>query len=208
MAHPAPERAGEDPTPQAYAALEKLYSEGRWREVEVTSQNLLKSLPSGGDWGARVVLLLGHTRLYGFADPEGAEANYKQVLGWCEADEESSNSSKAIQGNPEALAILKSIAAAGLAQCQAQPASQESQEPQPSPHATPWLPEEAPQPEPTAAMGDHSPSSPFVRPVPIQETSETPARPLNADAPNQPTDESQLTEELAQGLLRVLVRAN
>ena len=171
---------------------------------------MLDLLTEGSEWGPRVVLLLAHTRLYGFADPEGAAAHYQQVLSWCEAGEGSGNSisSNDVQPNPEALAILRSIAEAGMAQCQPQPASQESQEPQPSPHATPWLPEEAPLPEPTAAMGDHSPSSPFVRPEHIQETSEAPARPVSRDAPNQPTDESQLTEELAQGLLRVLVRAN
>ena len=210
MANPAPEPSGEDTTPQAYAALEKLYSEGRWSEVEVASQSLLETLPWGGDWGARVVLLLGHTRLYGFADPEGAATHYKQVLGWCEAGEGSNNSSEALQANPEALAILKSIAAAGLAQCQPEPTDLR---PEPAPtltasltssptpplsasqepmlHATPWLAETEHQPQPGSTQATPSASTPtmdadnaltaFVQPVQIAETPEIKSLPPITD---------------------------
>jgi hypothetical protein len=117
------------PTPEdKYAALERLYSERRWPEVEASAAVLLAEMDSGvddqgggpavgpevGDLRSRVLLLLGHTRLYGYNDAGIASEHYRQVLA----------------AEPEAL--LLGIAQEGLNQCLA------AQEPSPS-DAMPWL---------------------------------------------------------------------
>jgi len=79
-------------------------------------------------WRQRVLLVLGHTQLYGLADAAAAAAHYQQVL--------------ELGSDP----MLRDIASAGLAQCQAMPAP----EPPPArPDATPWLTES---PEDAAAV--------------------------------------------------------
>lgn len=67
---------------QRYAAIELAYSERRWPEVESLSQALLQELaPEPGDpVRMRLVLLLGHTRLYGLGDTATARGYYGSVL--------------------------------------------------------------------------------------------------------------------------------
>lgn len=71
---------------ERYSAIELAYSERRWPEVESLSQALLAELsPNPADpLQLRLVLLLGHTRLYGLADPSGAHHYYASVLEHCE----------------------------------------------------------------------------------------------------------------------------
>ena len=103
-----------------YSAIELAYSERRWSEVESLSQSLLAELsPNPADpLQLRLVLLLGHTRLYGMVDPPGASHYYNSVLQHCEEP------------------TLREIAQQGLEQCaqaiQATPASHTNP-------ATPWL---------------------------------------------------------------------
>jgi hypothetical protein len=61
-----------------YAALERLYSERRWAEVEASAEILLTEMD--GDLRCRVLLLLAHTRLYGFNDAGIAAEHYRRVL--------------------------------------------------------------------------------------------------------------------------------
>ncbi|MEB3353481.1 MAG: hypothetical protein VKM34_04505 [Cyanobacteriota bacterium] len=67
---------------QRYASIELAYSERRWPEVESLSQALLQELaPEPGDpVRMRLVLLLGHTRLYGLGDTATARGYYASVL--------------------------------------------------------------------------------------------------------------------------------
>jgi len=112
-----------------YAALERLYSERRWAEVEASADVLLAEIE--GELRSRVLLLLGHTRLYGYNDAGVAAEHYRQVLA----------------AEPEAL--LLGIAQEGLNQCLA------AQE-QSTADAMPWL-EQIPEPK-VAASGDSQPS--------------------------------------------------
>ena len=104
---------------QRYSAIERAYSERRWPEVESLSQGLLAELePNPADpLQLRLVLLLGHTRLYGLADPSGARHCYDSVL---EHGEEPT---------------LRDIAQQGLAQC----GQAADQQPASSKAAAPWL---------------------------------------------------------------------
>lgn len=104
---------------QRYSTIELAYSERRWPEVESLSQGLLAELePNPTDpLQLRLVLLLGHTRLYGLADPSGARRYYESVLDHCEES------------------TLRDIAQQGLAHC-AQAAEQQSAT---TGAATPWL---------------------------------------------------------------------
>ena len=67
---------------QRYAAIELAYSERRWLDVEQLSKTLLRELPDDqrDPLALRVVLLLGHTRLYGFGDSSLARKHYSTVL--------------------------------------------------------------------------------------------------------------------------------
>lgn len=104
---------------QRYSAIERAYSERRWPEVESLSQGLLAELePNPADpLQLRLVLLLGHTRLYGMADPSGARHYYDSVLEHCEEP------------------TLRDIAQQGLAQC----SQAAEQQPARSEAAAPWL---------------------------------------------------------------------
>ena len=118
-----------------YAALERLYSERRWAEVEASADVLLVELD--GELHSRVLLLLGHTRLYGYNDVGIAAEHYRQVLA----------------AQPEAL--LVGIAQEGLNQCLAAAEPSPSEEPSPS-DAMPWL-EQIAGPE-VASSGANSPT--------------------------------------------------
>jgi hypothetical protein len=180
-----------------YAALERLYSERRWAEVEESAAVLLAQMDGGvdgpvdgqgdGDLRCRVLLLLGHTRLYGFNDAGVAAEHYRQVLA----------------AQPEAL--LLGIAQEGLNQCLA------AEEPSPS-DAMPWL-EQIASPEVKEPLqsfpGFASPAETFES----LESSESPT--VTAAGPDQPdrlTQPSQLSPEesaeLAKGLLGVVIRPN
>ena len=129
MGTPTSAPSDEESISQAYAALERLYSEGRWSDAEAAGQALLAMEPGvSAHWRQRVLLVLGHTQLYGLADPAAAAALYQQVL--------------ELGSDP----MLRDIAAAGLAQCQ--PVSAPEQPPA-RPDATPWLTES---PADTAAI--------------------------------------------------------
>ena len=66
---------------QRYAAIELAYSERRWLDVEQLSHTLLEELTDDprDPLALRVVLLLGHTRLYGLGDPALARTQYAAV---------------------------------------------------------------------------------------------------------------------------------
>jgi hypothetical protein len=93
-----------DDTAQRYAELEKAYVEEHWSTVLTNGQTLLEAIETSDDPQAeglanRVRVLLGHTHLYGLAEPEVAEDYYRSVLG--------------SRAEPE----LRRIAAEGLQQC-------------------------------------------------------------------------------------------
>ena len=113
---------------ERYSAIERAYSERRWPEVESLSQGLLAELePNPADpLQLRLVLLLGHTRLYGLTDPSGARHYYASVLEQCDEP------------------TLRDIAQQGLAQCDREA---EAQAPI-TQAAAPWLSDSA-----TAAAG-------------------------------------------------------
>lgn len=103
-----------DPTPEQqqeqYAAIELLYSEGKWNEVLAASQSLLDALPpvQGHPLRPRLDLVIGHTLLYGLVDPHGAEPWYRTVL----LDTEET--------------VLREIAEQGLVRCNEQRAGTEA----------------------------------------------------------------------------------
>ena len=173
-----------------YAALERLYSERRWAEVEASAAVLLPGMD--GDLRSRVLLLLGHTRLYGFNDAGVAAEHYRQVLA----------------AEPEAL--LVGIAQEGLNQCLA------AQVPSPA-DAMPWLekialPDVAAQEPLQSVPGVASPVEPFES----LDKSESPTEIAEGiDQLTQPTKPIQPTQlspkesaELAKGLLGVVIRPN
>jgi hypothetical protein len=173
------------PTPEdQYAALERLYSERRWPEVEASAEILLAELV--GDLRSRVLLLLGHTRLYGYNDAGVAAEHYRQVLA----------------AQPEEL--LLGIAQEGLNQCLA------AQEPSTS-DAMPWLEQIA---VPEVAAQEPQPSFPeFAQPVETFESLENSESPSEISVgPDQPIQAIQLSPkesaELAKGLLGVVIRPN
>jgi hypothetical protein len=188
------------PTPEdKYAALERLYSERRWPEVEASAEILLAEIagevdgqgdgPEVGDLRSRVLLLLGHTRLYGYNDAGIAAEHYRQVLA----------------AQPEAL--LHGIAQEGLNQCLA------AQEPSPA-DAMPWLEQIA---GPEVAAQEPQPNFPeFAQPVETFESLENSESPTEIaegiDQPTQPIQAIQLSPkesaELAKGLLGVVIRPN
>ena len=192
-----------------YAALERLYSERRWAEVEEHAAVLLAQIDGGvdglgdgtgdgagdGDLRCRVLLLLGHTRLYGFNDAGVAAEHYRRVLA----------------AEPEAL--LLGIAQEGLNQCLAAEEPSPAEEPAPA-DAMPWL-EQIAVPE-VAAQGQPQSFPGFVQPVETSESLANDEGPTEiAKAPDQPTQPSQPTQlspkestELAKGLLSVVIRPN
>lgn len=76
--------ADSTPTQQQeqYAAIELLYSEGKWPEVLQAGESLLARLApvQGHPLRPRLELVIGHTLLYGLADLDGAEQRYRAVL--------------------------------------------------------------------------------------------------------------------------------
>ena len=179
-----------------YAALERLYSERRWTEVEESAAILLAEVDGevdsqgdgagDGDLRARILLLLGHTRLYGFNDAGIAEEHYRRVLA----------------AEPEAL--LLGIAQEGLNQCLA------AEEPSPA-DAMPWL-EQIALPD-VAAQAPLQSVPGFVQPVETFENLDKSESPTKISAsPDQPTQPTQLSPkesaELAKGLLSVVIRPN
>ena len=173
-----------------YAALERLYSERRWAEVEERAAVLLAELD--GELRSRVLLLLGHTRLYGYKDARIAAEHYRQVLA----------------AEPEAL--LVDIAQEGLNQCLA------TEKPSPA-DAMPWLekialPDVAAQEPLQSVPGVASPVEPFES----LDKSESPTEIAEGiDQLTQPTKPIQPTQlspkesaELAKGLLGVVIRPN
>ena len=174
------ESASNDGLNNQYIALERLYSERRWAEVEADAALLLGAADgevaskTNGSLRARVLLLLGHTRLYGFNDAAGAAEHYRQVLA----------------SEPEAL--LLGIAQEGLNQCLA------ADEPTPT-DAMPWLEKIAP-----------AEVAAFMQPVETPESPDNNESPTEImEIPDQPTQLSPKESiALAQGLLRVVIRPN
>jgi hypothetical protein len=181
-----------------YAALERLYSERRWAEVEQSAAVLLAQMEGGvdgpvdgqggGDLRARVQLLLGHTRLYGFNDAGVAAEHYRQVLA------------------AEPQALLLGIAQEGLNQCLAteQPSASD---------AMPWLEQTA---LTEVAAQELQPSFPgFAQPVETFESLESSESPTEiVESTDQIIQETQNqlspkeSAELAKGLLSVVIRPN
>jgi hypothetical protein len=187
-------------TNDQYAALERLYSERRWAEVEASAEVLLAEIE--GDLRSRVLLLLGHTRLYGYNDAGVAAEHYRQVLA----------------AQPEAL--LVGIAQEGLNQCLAAQERSPAEEPSPA-DAMPWLeqvagPAPANSPAPEAAREPLQSFPGFVQPVETfksPENRESPSEIAEArDQKTQPIQPAQLSPkesaELAKGLIGVVIRPN
>jgi len=67
---------------ERYATIERQYSQGQWQEVLSSSTALLAELPEqpGDPLRTRVILLQGHTLLYGLGQIAEAAAIYRQVL--------------------------------------------------------------------------------------------------------------------------------
>ena len=164
MGTPTSAPSDEESISQAYAALERLYSEGRWSDAEAAGKALLAMDPGvSAHWRERVLLVLGHTQLYGLADPAAAAALYQQVL--------------ELGSDP----MLRDIASAGLAQCQ--PVS--APEPPPArPDATPWLTE-----SPADATADAPPGKPALEATKTRELTE----PEEATNPGQVTHPGKTT---------------
>ena len=125
---------------QRYAAIELAYSEQNWPEAEGLSQALLAELPqvSGDPLRQRLLLLLGHTRLYGMADTATARQHYGTVLA---ESEEPTLRDIAEQGLEQCLALEQPPAAAAAAPEAASDvtaAATPSSETQPE-AAMPWL---------------------------------------------------------------------
>ena len=184
-------------TPEAqYAALERLYSNRRWAELEASAEVLIAEMDGAvagqgdgdGDLRARVQLLLGHTRLYGFNDACVAAEHYRQVLA----------------AQPQAL--LLGIAQEGLNQCLAteQPSASD---------AMPWLEQTA---LTEVAAQELQPSFPgFASPVETFESLESSESPTEiVESTDQIIQETQTqlspkeSAELAKGLLSVVIRPN
>lgn len=109
--------AERSPQQQDYAAIELLYSEGRWLEVVQRGEALLADLtPPQPSLQARLNLLIGHALLYGLGDRSAAELRYRAV--------------QQKVGEP----LLREIAEQGLVRC-----AEPSQE-QPVVAAMPWDP--------------------------------------------------------------------
>lgn len=70
---------------QRYAAIERVYSEREWPEVESLGEALLVDLPDdpADPLRLRVILLLAHTRLYGMGDVDTAKGYYRALLRHC-----------------------------------------------------------------------------------------------------------------------------
>lgn len=78
---------------EAYAAVERAYSQGRYDSALQLAQGLLATLDATPDatpdasadepLRPRLLLLMGHCHLYGLADPQQAAAAYRNVLERC-----------------------------------------------------------------------------------------------------------------------------
>ncbi|MEB3185704.1 MAG: hypothetical protein VKM97_07450 [Cyanobacteriota bacterium] len=200
MAEPTPEQQAEQQSEQQheqqseqqherYAAIELLYSEGRWPEVLAAGEALLASLATlqHQPLRCRLQLLIGHTLLYGLADPDGAEQRYRAVL----------------QNSDDA--VVREIADRGLQDCSEQgPAAAERK---PAAAAMPWLADLDAGPQPAAAPEPIAASS-------ITEEPEPRTAPLSASAvntlallrqPNPSQLDPEAMAELARGLLEVVL---
>ena len=190
------DQADTDQANDQYAALERLYSNRRWAELEASAEVLIAEMDGAvagqgdgdGDLRARVQLLLGHTRLYGFNDACVAAEHYRQVLA----------------AKPQAL--LLGIAQEGLNQCLAteQPSASD---------AMPWLEQTA---LTEVAAQELQPSFPgFASPVETFESLESSESPTEiVESTDQIIQETQTqlspkeSAELAKGLLSVVIRPN
>ena len=190
------DQADTDQANDQYAALERLYSNRRWAELEASAEVLIAEMDGAvagqgdgdGDLRARVQLLLGHTRLYGFNDAGIAAEHYRQVLA----------------AQPQAL--LLGIAQEGLNQCLAteQPSASD---------AMPWLEQTA---LTVVAAQELQPSFPgFASPVETFESLESSESPTEiVESTEELTQETQTqlspkeSAELAKGLLSVVIRPN
>ena len=190
------DQADTDQANDQYAALERLYSNRRWAELEASAEVLIAEMDGAvagqgdgdGDLRARVQLLLGHTRLYGFNDACVAAEHYRQVLA------------------AEPQALLLGIAQEGLNQCLAteQPSASD---------AMPWLEQTA---LTVVAAQELQPSFPgFASPVETFESLESSESPTEiVESTDQIIQETQTqlspkeSAELAKGLLSVVIRPN
>ena len=219
-----PDQSNPQQTNDHYTALERLYSERRWAEVEASAEILLAEVD--GHLRARVLLLLGHTRLHGFNDAAIAAEHYRRVLA----------------AEPEAL--LLGIAQDGLNQClaaEATPSAIHFQSTATAPShsdAMPWLeeiagpevdaskgnsPAPATSPAPKAVLGPLENFPGFVQPLPpfkrlddseslLLEAPASPVGPSPSEITNEPGTPPELSPkesaELAKGLLKVVIRPN
>lgn len=198
-----------EPLQEQYAAIELLYSAGRWPEVLESSEALLAGLPPAQDeplqaqsLRSRLQLLIAHTLLYGQGDPQGAEQRYRAVL--VESDD----------------AVVREIAEQGLLRCGEQRAPAAEQDPMAN--AMPWLADLAPAPAGAAISSAADPPLPLMTatataretlallrapdPLPTDrnplERGRIPPEPAAAGVGGPPLDPAAVAE-LARGLLEV-----
>jgi hypothetical protein len=143
-----------EPLQEQYAAIELLYSAGRWPEVLAAADGLLADLPplqgeplqdgplQAQSLRSRLQLLIAHTLLYGQGDPQGAEQRYRAVL--VESDD----------------AVVREIAEQGLLRCGEQRAPTAEQDPMAN--AMPWLADLAPAPAGAAISSAADPPLPLM----------------------------------------------
>jgi hypothetical protein len=160
---------------QRYTAIELAYSERRWPEVESLSQALLAELSANpaDPLQLRLVLLQGHTRLYGLGDPSGAHRLYASVLEHCEEP------------------TLRDIAQQGLEQCAQQTKPSPSEASSGADPATPWLVSDeqaqpsGTNPEEEASASHSADATPWLSP---QEDLESPQPQLGRHDPSPEQD--------------------
>lgn len=143
-----------------YAAIERLYSQGQWTQVLEASTALLAELAGqpGDPLQTRLLLLQGHTQLFGFGRTDAATHLYQQVL----------------DSDPEP--VLRAIAEQELERCrlhQSAPfpftAQAVGTAPEQQPAAMPWLDALVPaKPAPEAVISAMEPAQPCPTEAPME----------------------------------------
>ncbi len=197
-----------DPLLERYQAIEQAYCAGVWSTVLDQGRNLMRDLrgqpgETSEPLRQRLLLLLGHTHLHGFADPEAAGECYAAVL----------------SGNPEA--ELRPIAEEGMRACRPiappqvlpVPAASEEDAQQGAAAAMPWLETTPPavRAVPAAATADRSAAPAPLVPQVVEEPElielhqADPTLAEEVVVQVRPAEKPEAGEDLSRGLLRVIL---
>ncbi len=122
---------------ERYGAIERVYSERQWAEVESLGEALLLDLPDdpADPLRLRVILLLGHTRLYGMGDVDTAKGYYRALLRHCT---DPSLTQIAEQGLEDSGVVARQQGRAPQQSVAPEPA-RDAVQPTPTGAAMPWL---------------------------------------------------------------------